>query len=307
MSRSRAQKRHDKIYVQSQDFNARAYTHYYHMLTEMAVNRFRWVGLPDSVDERFLEMCLYRNACAVFFKPWFSDEFMATQVTPSGKWNVYDNPTKYTAWGNNGFQYRMGMDKGVMIWANYSRVPWHNSIDMYARKLADIDRTIDVNLHAQKTPVVITCPEEKRLSMLNLYQQYDGNEPLILGVEGMMEDSAISVLKTDAPYLIDKLLVDKVKIMNEVFTLLGVDNSNTEKRERMVAGEVSSNNGQIEMMRLSGLNARRQACAEINKRYGLDCSVVWNHDNMTPNFDYQGNIFYQLEGVDNDSMEGGNL
>lgn len=307
MSRSRAEKRMgNPVYWQSSDLNYRQYMHYYYMFQEIMVNRVKWHGLPRSVDERFLQMTLYRYGVSVFFRPWFTDKFLCTQVTPSGKWNVYDNPTRFTAWGNNGFSYRAGMDKGVIIWAHRSRITDANTVDIYARRLADIDRTIDVNLKAMKTPTLITCPEAKLASLREAYKQYDGNEPVMFGVDGMLEDVQFKVFKTDAPYLADKMLLDKQKIINEFYTFAGIDNANQDKKERQITDEVQANNGQIETMRLSVLDPLRDACAEINHRYrdrlGDEITVSWNHDIFTNNYVYNHD---QMVFNDVDKTEGG--
>lgn len=310
MSRSRAEKRRkgNGVYWQSADLNYRQYMHYYYMMQEIMVNRVKWHGLPDSVDERFLQMTLYRNGVSVFFRPWFTNRFMCTQVTPSGKWNVYDNPTRFTAWGNNGFSYRAGMDKGVIIWAHRSRITDANTVDIYARRLAEIDRTVDVNLKQLKTPLLITCPETKRNSLMELYKQYDGNEPAIFGVDGMLEDVQFNVLKTDVPYHVDKLLVAKQTIINEFYTYAGIDNANQDKKERLITDEVQANNGQIETMRLAVLDPLRDACKQINDRYGdrlaEEVRVSWNHDIFTNNYVFGHDMMIQND-VDNGASEGG--
>lgn len=295
MSRSRNEKGKPKYNNdwQSAELNWRTYLHYYYYFQEIAVNRVKILNLPRSVDERFLQLTLHRNGVAVFFKPWFSSQCLCTQATPSGRWNIYDNPTEITSWGNNGWTYRMGMDKGVLIWLNRSRMTTHNTCDLYARKLADLDRQIEINLKALKTPIIITCPEDKRESFTDLYKQYDGNEPLVFGVDGMMEDVQFNVFKTDAPYLVDKYLRDKHNIINEFFTFMGIGNANQDKRERLVTDEVNANNDQIEIMKLSTLDSLRECFDVVNERYydrlERPIEVVWNADNISDNYDFRNN------------------
>jgi hypothetical protein len=148
---------------------------------------------------------------------------------------------------------------------------------MYARRLYEIERTLDVNVKAQKTPVLITCSENQRLTMKNLYMQYDGNEPFIFGDKNL-DLNSIKVLKTDAPFLGDQLNMLKREIFNEALTYLGISNINVQKKERMVTDEVTRNMGSIEAQKYTRLNARKDACKKINKMFGLEIDVEYRED-----------------------------
>lgn len=290
---------------QSADYNTRQYWHYMALLKEICCNMFKWENLPKEIDPRFLELTLYERALAIFFldskeirlnasssSPFLfmngdTDKFFAIQGAPAGEINMYHNPTRFLAHGPGGFSRYLDADQCVPIWSNFLREPALNSIEIYARRLADFDRTIDVNLRAQKTPILITCEESMRLTLINLYKQYDGNEPVIFGTPALTQavaDGAIQAIKTDAPYVIDKLLMDKAKVWGEAMTFLGIDNANQEKRERLVANEVDANNGQIEMSRLRGLDSRRYAAEQINEKYNLNVSVNFNYDWLSANY-----------------------
>ena len=117
--------------------------------------------------------------------------------------------------------------------------------------------------------------------MKNLYMQYDGNEPFIFGNKNIDLDS-IKVLKTDAPYLCDKLNILKRQIWGEALTYLGIDNNSSEKAERMVTTEVSNGLGAVRAARLTRLNARKQACEQINRMFGLDVDVEFREEMISP-------------------------
>lgn len=271
-----------------------AYRHYFDLLRALACSVFKWEGLPDEIDERYIEFTLVTMGLCVFFRDEDFDAYLALQATPERGVNVYRNPVGFRAYGpqySKSLTYKKGKPdtECVPIWANPLRQPMISSLELYARKLADMDRTVTVNLAAQKTPVLITCPETVRLTMENLYKQYAGNEPAIFGtpmIADLLASGAIQVFKTDAPYIADKVMLDKAKIWAEIMTFLGIDNANQDKKERLVADEVSANNGQIEMARLVGLNARRMACKEINKRWGLNVSVNFNVDSESANAEF---------------------
>lgn len=269
---------------QSAQMNDRQYQMYYEMLEQMCCAIYRWEGLPCEIDQRFLELTLFNRGMGVFFWDEEYDAYFATMGSPSGAINMYQNPLHFIAYGANGFNRRLSCTECVPIWNNYLRRPDINVMRIYARRLADIDRTIDVNLMSQKMPIFITTPEAQRLTIQNMMKQYAGNEPIIVGADGMFDPSQMTYLSSNAPYIVDKLLIDKSKIWNEVMTYLGIDNTNMEKRERTNTDEVKANNGQIEANRLVRLNCRRMACEQINRKYGLNVWCDFNKDVSSENF-----------------------
>jgi hypothetical protein len=50
-------------------------------------------------------------------------------------------------------------------------------------------------------------------------------------------------------------------------TLLGINNANQDKKERLVAAEVSGNDDMVSAIRATNLNARRMACDAINEMW----------------------------------------
>lgn len=263
---------------QSAELNNIQYRIYAEWIEEMACSVYRWEGLPTEIDQRFLEITLFERALSVFFYDEEYDAFFSTMGTPSGTVNMYNNPTGYLAYGSNGFRRELDAKDCVPIWNNYLRRPCIDAVQVYARRLADIDRTMDVNLHSQKMPVIVFCPEQQKHTVVNLMKQYDGNEPVIIALDGMFDVSQMTYLSSEAPYIVDKLLRDKAVIWSECMTYFGIDNTNIAKAERVQSAEVRANDGQIEANRLIRLNCRREACKEINRKYGLSVWVDFNED-----------------------------
>ena len=255
----------------SAQINNQTYIDYYQRLMEFAINMFEWRNLPPTVDERFLELTLYEKGYCLYF----NDEVvgnLALTCTIGGMLDVYRIPTERRAFAVNGYNKICTSQDSVLIFNNYLHTPTILTIELFARRLYEIERTIDVNVKAQKTPTLILASEQQRLTMKNLYMQYDGNEPFIFGDKDM-EFDGIKCLKTDAPYVADKLQVLKHQIWNEALTFCGIENSNQDKKERLVADEVGSNYGNIEAQRNVMLNTRRQAADKINRMFGTNIEV----------------------------------
>ena len=259
--------------------NQLTYNDYLNRLTEVAINIYEWHNLPETIDERFLELTLFTNGTAIFF---YDDvaEYLALQTMYGGNLDVYRIPNDRRAYAVNGFNRQLSSKDSILIFNNYLRTPSFNTIDLYAQRLAELERTIDVNVKSQKTPLLIRCDEKQRLTLANLYEQYDGNKPVIFADKNLDLDGVKSI-NTQSPYVADKLQLLKKQIWNEVMTHLGVENANTEKKERLVTDEVTSNLGNVESQRYVKLNARRQACRKINTMFGLDISVDFRSNTTT--------------------------
>ena len=238
---------------------------------------FEWENLPDSMDERFLEMTLFEDGQAIVFR----DDVMGLlglQVMIGGPLNVYRVPINRRAYAVNGYQNPdLTPDNSVIVFNNMLRTNSYRDVMFFARKLYEVDRAIDVNVKGQKTPKVILCDENERLTMLNLFMKYDGNQPFIFGTKNL-DLKSIQTLDTSSPYLSDKLYQLKTQIWNEALTYLGISNVNFNKKERLVSDEVLRNSGSTVSSRYTRLNMREKAADEINRMFGTDIRVKYRED-----------------------------
>ena len=258
--------------------NEVVYIDYYKRLQEIAVNRFEWLNMPPEIDVRFLELSLFSTGMAIFFRDEVVDQFVAIRTMIGGNLNIYNVPKERKAYATNGYNRELSDKDSVIIFNNYLREPSFSTIQFFAARLANIERTIDVNLNAQKTPVLIKTSESQRLTMKNVYNQYDGNSPVIYGDKRAGLEDSITVFKTDAPFLADKLQLIKHQYWDEAMTYLGIENANTDKKERLITNEVDSGLGSVKANRAVFLNAREQACDRINKMFGLNISVKFKDE-----------------------------
>lgn len=259
--------------------NMESYYYYIDRLTELSISMFEWQNLPDTVDERFLEMTLFTNGCAIYF----NDEVLGNLALPvaiNGQWNVYKVPIRRRAYSVNGYQNGdLTIDNSVMIYNNMIRTNSVRGVRMFARRLWDLDRSIDVNARAQKTPVLIQGTEQQRLTLLNAYKELDGNSPVIMADKDIdLRNGPISCINTEAPYVADKLYQLKTQIWNEALTYLGISNLNIQKKERLVADEVVRSMGGTIASRYSRLEMRRKAAEQINEMFGTEIEVNYRED-----------------------------
>lgn len=295
-----SRRKKERQFWESATMNNDTFRQYYNRLVELSISMFEWKNLPESVDPRFLELTLFTDGQAVFFE----DEvmgYLTLQNAMSGGFDVYRIPTKRRAYAVNGYQKQLTNEDSVIIYNNYLHTNSMLDVQMFAKRLYNLDRAIDVNANAQKTPILLLCDDSEKLTLENMYMQYDGNKPVIKGVKGL-NPNAFSVLKTDAPYVADKLYQLKTQIWNEALTYLGISNINITKKERLITDEVTRNQGGTIASRYSRLQSRREACKKINEMFGLDIWCDYREDFQEIDFDDD-----TIKGDPNTDGEGGGV
>lgn len=286
-------------FEESLAMNNYTYMQYAYRLMQLSISMFEWKNLPEGIDERFLEMVLFTDGHAVFFKDDELGDYLALQCLINGKLNVYRIPINRRAFAVNGYQKQLTDKDSVIIFNNMLHTNSWMDVKMFAKRLYNLDRIIDVNANAQKTPILIKGNEQQRLTLTNLYKEYDGNAPVIFA-DKSLDMNALQVMSTQAPYVADKIYQLKTQIWNEALTYLGITNVSFQKRERMVSDEVTRSQGGTVASRYSRLNARRQACKQINKMFGLNIECNFRED-------YQFSEEVMDFTKDNQSGEKGNI
>lgn len=282
---------------------------YRRQLMGKCISRFTWEGLPNGIDPRFIETTIFNNGYSVFYYDSFFEMFMAMPATISGPLDIQDNPTGYRVTRNGVYSRDVSASESVCIWGNQIRVPEIDVVLSYAARLAQIDRTIEIDLLNERNPMIVACSQDQRLTVQNLISKiYDG-EPVVWGTENLAVDNLASMIGvfplnqnagTGAVSSI-KHMESKAKIWGEALTMLGIMNVNSEKRERMVVEEAAGNSGQVLASRESFMKPRQLACEQINEKFGLQVSCDWAvDDNAAPNMeDYlavQNLTTYETEG-----------
>lgn len=275
--------------------NNSTYIDYLERFKKIAMSIFEWVNLPDSMDARYIEKCLYYLGSAGLLH---TEEygFINTKATSAGDFNIYGLPTAIQCYSYSFNEQRRlysgltGQDndinsEAILVMNNWERIPTASTIELFALRLYEAERACDVNIKAQKTPVLLLIDDNQRFTMKNLYEQYDGNTPVIFGDKNQLSMDSIKAIRTDAPFVANDIMQYKKEIWNEALSFLGVNNL-SEKRERLISDETNSNNELINLNLMSYLAPRKLACKQFNEKYGftgdkaIDVKVRSDLDNI---------------------------
>lgn len=257
--------------------NSLVFQNYYSRLKAIGTAVFEWKNLPPEIDERFLEITLFNEGMAVFYRDEIAEKYVALTTMIGGQLDIYRIPKWRRAYAPNGYNYTLDSSNSVLIFNNYEHIPCVEQTMIFAERLYQVERSTDVNVRAQKFPVVFKSNEQQRLTMLNLYEKYDGNEPFIFAND-KFDVNTIECINPNVPLVAPDLQMLKRQIWNEALNYFGIETAPDTKKERMVAAEIENSLGGILAQRYARLSARRQAAKQINLMFGLNIEVNFKSD-----------------------------
>ena len=295
-----------EMYWQSPSYTNRVYTMYRNQILSLALTRFEWHGLPATCNSRYLEWTLLTQGQATISFPKSQPGiFYSTQVAWQSPPNLYDNPSSWESIGNNGWRFSAGPSQGVVIWDNLLRFPILDAIDLQARELTDLTRTEQINRLHQKTPYLLTGPQDKKLDLTNLWKQIAGGEPAVIGTDGLSQIE-VKAISTQVPFIASEIDAAIQNTWTRTYQLLGID-SMPFKQERQIEDEVISQQAPSSMQALGFLAARREACEVLNRKFGEylkePISVTMRTDWQSDNFEMEHNLKERLKAEDGDLHE----
>lgn len=273
----------DRAEDMENDYMALAtYRSYFYRLLDIALSVFKWEGLPDGIDSRQMEYWLLRDGFVGFLKDDDLKTGKNAEAAPEGyavlpimlygDFDLYNIPKSRRAYAINGTQLTLDELDSEIIWNNQARIPMWETLHLFASRLTNAERTVDVNITNQKTPVIFRCTDQQRLSVKNIMMKIKGSVYAFL-VDKNVDLSTVQIDDIKPPMVSPEVQAVKHQYWNEALTYLGIENVNTEKKERLVSDEVYSNMGDVEAQRFTRLIARKDAAEAINKRFGLNVSV----------------------------------
>ena len=268
-------------FPENEQLNALTQIDYMSRIRSLAVSVFQWDNLPDGIPGRFIEQTLFNYGRALFFRVNDTGGLMVAKVADSGMIDKYDSPISFRAYASPDFNQDLPIEKCVLIRNNYDCIPTVRSVLLFVMRLAETERTIDINVKAQKTPLVFVCDQKQLQTLKMLFRKYDGNEPVIYA-DKSLDMKGLTCINPEVPYMADKLMLYKRNIWNECMTYLGINNANTDKKERLITDEANANNQLIEQSAAALLSTRQEAAKEINTMFGTDIRVSMRLKNESP-------------------------
>ncbi|MCM1511470.1 MAG: hypothetical protein NC116_12255 [Clostridium sp.] len=269
--------------MKKKNFNEKLYetaSLLYQRMSNLAISRFEWEGVPEEIDIRFIEVGLLDYGTLAFFKdPDIG--YICLPYTFDQNFNIYGNPNGVRAYsGYTNYSYKP--DKYVILWDNMIRRPPQPTLWQFASRMADCVLTAGVNIKAQKTPMIVKTDDKGRVTLENIYEAYEGNHPVIFATRGIDLANQLEVYKTDAPYVADKIMEQYNIIWSEMLTFLGIPNVSSVSGSRKVADEVLRSQGGAVASRFSPDFTRQQAVKQINKMFGLNvrCHLKADFDQL---------------------------
>ena len=255
------------VYWESAQYNTRVFDIFKNRIMALAMNRYRWINLPDTCDARWLEFLLLTQGCATIAAPnvkILDKNLYTLQCVQFGEPNAYLNPKRWIARGATGrINFKCTRKNGVWIWDNMTRFPLMESINIWARELVDVLRTKQMNRFHQKIPYILNCTNKQKNQAVNLIKQISGYEMAIVTNEAF-DDIKPEILSTGVPYLGEELTIEEQNIWSNIYAELGIKNT-TYKSERMVQDEINTQQAPTQLMALNGLQTRRDAANKLNK------------------------------------------
>ena len=282
-------------------------------LKQVAISQFEWLNLPKSMNAQFLERCLYEFGKASLLKTE-DYGFINSKCVGNSDLNIYMLPASLNCFSTdmlnedrtlyNGFKDETDDDYkyAILVKNNQDMIPTEPTLRLFAYRLYEAERTCDTNIKNSKTPVILVGDEKMKLALKNLYEKYEGNEPVIYGDKQQLSPDMIRAIRTEAPFIADKVMEYKKEIWNEALTFLGINNINVEKKERLVKEEAGANNELINLNLQNRLLVRKEACKQFNELFGLtgenaiDVRVRADLFNTVKTYDSIASDYIQKEG-----------
>ena len=224
--------------------NDQTYLSFMWRLYDIAVSRFEWTNLPKGINERMIERWLLANGQCLFVydeaikadpMQRSPEGYAMLRMAPAGPFDIYNQPQErwaYTVDPNHALMH-YDATNSVICYNDNLGIPTFLTLDLYAKMLWQLERTIYLNVSQQKTPRIVKCTEKQRLSMKNLFLEVDGFMPVVWADKNL-DLTGVEVLDTTSPFVAKDLQIVKHQIWNEALTFLGIENTNTDKKERMV-------------------------------------------------------------------------
>ena len=239
----------------------------------LMINQFKWTGLDAfNIQERHVENYLFDNGFCLFFEdPEYG--LMCLPCNGVGQQNVYGEYVRYRAVGYN-YTREVNADECVLIENNKLRMPTEKAVFYFVARLYELVRTMDVNVQQLKLQSIFTASDKNALTVKKIIDEIEKNNWAIVTDPTVIDaNEIVQAIQTGVKCLTPELTDRYNAVMNEALTYFGINNSNTDKRERLITDEANANNQLIDSCAEMFLEARQRAVDEINAKFGTSITV----------------------------------
>ncbi len=242
---------------------------YFTQFFNLTLNIFKWEDTGE-VESRFIERTLIENGYCFVYQD--NDYGLICMPCSLIGLNIYNEPTNVQITSPL-INKTLKINDGVLIYNNYTKTGLIPIIMNYVDRLTEIETTINTNIYLQKTPYIIVADKKTEKSIREVANQITNNEPVIVVKSSIVEN--LQNLELHTNFVAPELFELKQKIENEFLTFIGLNNnSQTNKKERLIVDEVNVNNDYINRNVDILYNAREIACKKINEKFGVNWKVT---------------------------------
>lgn len=259
-----------------------SFAFYYRQLFMKLFSVFKFEGLPEIQDKDFLQETLFRDGVMACFTPRNSAFPILMNGSPTG-YNMFYHPSQFIianpVLGN--YTLTIGVDCELLDLGHvngdfYSFEPL---VVRYATLLASIDGSLNMTLMNSRVAQVFTSDSNATLqTMQKIYDDVSEGKPAVFLAKGLRDDVEMKPYFNNVKntYIGTELLQDRQTIMNQFLTEIGINNANTQKRERLITAEADSNQGEVKAIVDEVLDRMNICFDKINAMFGTNMSVSLN-------------------------------
>lgn len=268
-------------------------------LSDVAINRYKFNGLPDTVSERVILQSLFAYGCVCFFEK--SGALLALPAAPCGNgWNIYGEPLAAWVFARNGnlneeiplfvdggynnkilrqgslSTERKDEAKGVLVWETKMRYPLINETLFYADRIADTLRTLDINRKWLKRPFIPVGEDSIIPSILKMLKSIEENEEIVPVDTGVMDIDKFDMRPVDVSSdTINSVIALCEWYENKFREICGINNNSQidKKGENLIQDEVSVNNDYTDFSVDRVIPVIQHYLDNVNSMFGTSITV----------------------------------
>lgn len=254
------------------DPKSSSFFYYESMLLRKAISIYELTGLPDNWDKDYI---LTKIMCNGFICITDTEAGILPLECGISGVNVFSHPTTVNVANPVIGSFERTIDKDcalVKLQYNYSGI--NDILAHYATQLSECDSSIAVNLMNSKVTFIgLVGSKQQALSMKAMYDEITEGKPAVFVRGDQINGDNILYNHVKENFVAGDIQMLKRKIMSEFLTEIGVNNANTDKRERLTDDEVQANDAEIQLNSSYWLEELREGFNRANKMYNLNINI----------------------------------